>query len=197
MVDRRLRYSIDIPSGASLLSGLSPGTRIRGLDAIAPQYRPADRLVTTVHLAFDLMVGIGFALLALSAWFAWSWWRRRDVPENRWLLRGVAVSGVLALIALWSGWVVTEVGRQPWTVVGLLLTRDAVTRSGNLWLFFGGTVLLYMAVGTATLLALRLMRRRWAGGDTTGEQAEAGDAEVPYGPSRLRDAVPPTGPGSR
>jgi cytochrome bd ubiquinol oxidase subunit I len=197
MSDGRLRYAVEIPSGASLLSGFSPGTRIAGLDAIDPQYRPADRLVTTVHLAFDLMVGIGFALLALSAWFAWSWWRRRDVPENRWLLRAVAVSGVLALVALWSGWVVTEVGRQPWTVVGLLLTRDAVTRSGNLWLFFGGTLLLYLVVGTATLLTLRLMRRRWAGGDAAGEQVEAGDAEVPYGPSRIRDAVPPAGPGTR
>jgi len=119
------------------------------------------------------------------------------VPENRWLLRAVAVSGVLALVALWSGWVVTEVGRQPWTVVGLLLTRDAVTRSGNLWLFFGGTLLLYLAVGVATLLALRLMRRRWAEGDARGGQAEAGDAEVPYGPSRARDAVPPRGARSR
>jgi cytochrome d ubiquinol oxidase subunit I len=197
MVGGQLRYSVPIPSGASLLSGFSPSTRIRGLDAVAPQYRPADHLVTTVHLAFDVMVGIGFALLALSAWFAWSWWRRRDVPENRWLLRAVAVSGVLALVALWSGWVVTEVGRQPWTVVGLLLTRDAVTRSGNLWLFFGGTLLLYLAVGVATLLALRLMRRRWAEGDARGGQAEAGDAEVPYGPSRARDAFPPRGARSR
>jgi len=153
--------------------------------------------VTTVHLAFDLMVGIGFALLALSAWFAWSWWRRREVPENRWLLRGVAVSGALALVALWSGWVVTEVGRQPWTVVGLLLTRDAVTRSGNMWLFFGGTLVLYAAVGAATLFTLRLMRRRWERGDASDDRTEAGDADVPYGPSRARDAVPPTGAGSR
>jgi cytochrome d ubiquinol oxidase subunit I len=195
MIDGQLRYSIPIPSGASLLSGFSPSTRIRGLDAIPAQYRPADRLVTTVHLAFDVMVGIGFALLALSAWFAWSWWRRRQVPENRWLLRAVAVSGVLALVALWSGWVVTEVGRQPWTVVGLLLTRDAVTRAGNLWLLFGATLVLYAVVGTATVLTLRLMRRRWASGGAG--QTEAGDADVPYGPSRVRDAVPPTGPGTR
>jgi cytochrome d ubiquinol oxidase subunit I len=195
MIDGQLRYSIPIPSGASLLSGFSPSTRIRGLDAIPAQYRPADRLVTTVHLAFDVMVGIGFALLALSAWFAWSWWRRRQVPENRWLLRAVAVSGVLALVALWSGWVVTEVGRQPWTVVGLLLTRDAVTRAGNLWLLFGATLVLYAVVGTATVLTLRLMRRRWAAGGAG--QTEAGDADVPYGPSRVRDAVPPTGPGTR
>jgi len=197
MVDGRLRYAVEIPSGASLLSGFRPSTRIRGLDAIPPQYRPADHLVTTVHLAFDVMVGIGFALLALSAWFAWSWWRRRDVPDNRWLLRAVSVSGALALIALWSGWVVTEVGRQPWTVVGLLLTRDAVTRSGNMWLFFGGTLVLYAAVGAATLFTLRLMRRRWERGDASDDRTEAGDADVPYGPSRARDAVPPTGAGSR
>ena len=192
MVDGRLRYGLDIPSGASLLSGFSADTRIRGLDAIPPEFRPADRLVTTVHLAFDAMVGIGFALLALSAWFAWAWWRRRELPENRWLLRGIAVSGVLALLALWAGWVVTEVGRQPWTVVGLLLTRDAVTTAGNLWLFFGGTVVLYVIVGAATLYVLRLMRRRWASGDA----AESGDADVPYGPSRARDAATAAGTAS-
>jgi cytochrome d ubiquinol oxidase subunit I len=111
------------------------------------------------------------------------------VPENRWLLRGIAISGVLALFALWAGWVVTEVGRQPWTVVGLLLTRDAVTTAGNMWLFFGGTVLLYVIVGVGTLYVLRLMRRRWASGDAV----EGGDADVPYGPSRARDAVTPAG----
>jgi cytochrome bd ubiquinol oxidase subunit I len=184
MVNGKPTYGIDIPSGASLLAGFSPSTRISGLDMIPPQYRPADRLVTTVHLAFDVMVGIGFALLALSAWFGWIWWRRRVVPENRWLLRAISVSGALALVALWCGWVVTEVGRQPWTVVGLLLTRDAVNTSGNLWLFFGGTVLLYVAVGCGTFWVLALLCRRWAGGDVT----EAGDADVPYGPSRTRDA---------
>jgi cytochrome d ubiquinol oxidase subunit I len=191
-----VRYGLDIPSGASLLAGLSPSTRIQGLDAIPAQYRPADRLVTTVHLAFDLMVGIGFALLALTAWFGWLWWRRRAVPADRWLLRAVSVSGVLALVALWAGWVVTEVGRQPWTVVGLLLTSDAVTTSGNVWPFFAGTLVLYTAVGTGTLLALRELRRRWASGETV----EAGDADVPYGPSRARgvpsEPARPAGPAA-
>src|SRR5919202_5148623 len=68
MVDGTLRYSVPIPSGASLLSGFSPDTRIRGLDAIPPEYRPADRLVTAVHRAFHVMVGIGVALFALSVW---------------------------------------------------------------------------------------------------------------------------------
>jgi cytochrome d ubiquinol oxidase subunit I len=185
MIDGRLRYGIEIPNGASLLSGFSPSTRIRGLEAIPAQVRPPDHLVTMVHLAFDLMVGIGFALLALSASFAWSWWRRRAVPENRWLLRAVAISGVLALIALWAGWVVTEVGRQPWTVVGYLLTRDAVTTTGNVWLFFTATMVIYAVVGVATFLVLRLLQQRWQ----RQEEAEGGDADVPYGPSRARGSA--------
>jgi cytochrome d ubiquinol oxidase subunit I len=81
------------------------------------------------------------------------------------VVSAVACSGVLAVLALEVGWVVTEVGRQPWTVVGHLLTRDAVTRSGNLWLFFGTTLVLYTAVGIGTILVLRLMRRRWQESD--------------------------------
>jgi cytochrome d ubiquinol oxidase subunit I len=181
LVNGEVRYGIEIPSGASLLSGFSPDTRIRGLDAIPVQLRPPDHLITLVHLAFDVMVGIGFALLALAAWYAYLWWRRRDaLPTSRWFLRCVAVSGALAVVALEAGWVVTEVGRQPWTVVGHLLTRDAVTTVGNLWLFFAATLILYAVVGAATIYALRVLRRRW--------EREAGDVEdVPYGPSRARD----------
>jgi cytochrome d ubiquinol oxidase subunit I len=179
LVDGQVRYGIDIPWGASLLSGWSPDTRIRGLDAVPPAVRPPDHLVTTVHLAFDVMVGIGTALLALALWSAVLWWRRRAVPLNRLFLWCTAVSGVLTIVALEAGWVVTEVGRQPWTVVGLLLTRDAVTTSGNLWLFFTATVLLYAAVALGTFHVLRLMRVRWR---TAGEP-EAGEEEgLPYGP---------------
>jgi cytochrome d ubiquinol oxidase subunit I len=174
--DGRVHLGIDIPSGASILSGFAPSTRVRGLNEIPSGLRPPDHLVTTVHLAFDLMVGIGTALLALSVWFAIGWWRRRDLPRSPWFLRATAVSGVLAVVALEAGWVVTEVGRQPWTVVGHLLTRDAVATSGNLWPFFLATLALYVAVGAATVHVLNLLRRRWA--DRDG----ADDGGVPYGP---------------
>jgi cytochrome d ubiquinol oxidase subunit I len=183
--DGRTHWGIAIPSGASILSGYSPSTRIAGLNAVPAAVRLPDQLVTVVHLAFDVMVGVGFGLLALSLWFALSWWRRRDLPRSAWFLRATSVSGVLAIVALEAGWVVTEVGRQPWTVVGYLLTRDAVTTSGNLWLFFGATVVLYVAVGAATLHVLGLLRRRWRAG------GEAGATEVPYGPSGADD------PGAR
>lgn len=173
LVDGKVRYGIRIPAGASLLAGFDPGTRIAGLDAIPAEVRPTGRLVSTVHLAFDVMVGASFFLLGLGAWFGLAWWRRRTLPASRWFLRGAAAAGVVSVVTLEAGWVVTEVGRQPWTVHGLLLTRDAVTRSGNVWLFFAATLVVYAAVGWATVVSLRVMRRRWQGGEE--------DVAVPYG----------------
>ncbi len=84
-----------------------------------------------------------------------------------------ALSGVVAVVSLESGWVVTEVGRQPWTVVGLLLTRDAVATSGNLWPFFAGALVIYAGVTVGAVLVLRAMHRSWRAGD---------EVDVPYGP---------------
>jgi cytochrome bd ubiquinol oxidase subunit I len=176
--DGRVRYGIRLPSGASLLAGFSRSTRIRGLDAIPPAVRPRAQLATLVHLSFDIMVGTAFLLLGLAGWFALVWWRRRDLPRSRWFLRCAAVSGLLSLVSLEAGWVVTEVGRQPWTVVGLLLTRDAVATSGNLWLFFSGTLVIYAAIGVGTVLVLRMMHRRW-------RALDGDDLPVPYGPPPL------------
>ena len=185
--DGQVRYAVRIPNLASLLAGYSPATTIRGLDAIPPQFRPEDRLITMVHWSFDVMVAIGFALLGLAAWFGVAWWRRRDLPRSRWFLRCAAASGALSVVSLEAGWVVTEVGRQPWTVVGYLLTRDAVTTSGNVWWFFAGALLIYLAVGIATVYVLRAMRARW--------QAMEGDVPVPYGPEvPLEKSVPEVPP---
>lgn len=182
LIDGQQRYGLPIPSAASFLSGFSPATVIRGLDAVPVTVRPRDDLVSIVHLSFDVMVGIGFLLLALSLWFAVSWWRRRSSPVNRWFLRFTAIAGVLTVIALEAGWVVTEVGRQPWTVVGLLLTQDAVTTAGNPWPFFAGTLALYAAVAYGTVMALRLLRRRWA-----ARAEQTGEGDVPDGPPPTRE----------
>ncbi|RBY76132.1 cytochrome ubiquinol oxidase subunit I [Geodermatophilus sp. TF02-6] len=186
-VDGTVRFGLDIPNGASLLSGFSPSTRIQGLDAIPPELRPPDHLITLVHWSFQIMVGIGFALLALSIWFAVAARRHRGVPTGRWFLRCTAVSGVAAIVALECGWIVTEVGRQPWTVVGYLLTRDAVTTSGNVWLFFAATLALYAAVTYGSFVALGLLRRRWRRADE--EPGAEPDGDVPYGPSRARETA--------
>lgn len=188
--DGQVHGGLPIPSGASLLAGFSPETRILGLDAVPAPVRLHDGLVNVVHLSFDLMVAAGVALLALSAWYGIVWWRRREPPGGPWFLRAVAVSGILAVVALEAGWVVTEVGRQPWTVTSHLLTQDAVTRSGNLWALFAGVLALYLIVGAATIRVLVLLgqRRREA-------EEPAGHLDVPYGPPRTgRNGLRP-GPG--
>ena len=93
LVDGKVQYGVPIPDGASLLSGFSPDTKVKGLDAIPADVRPPDHLVSIVHLSFDVMVGTGFALFGLALWFAWLWWRSRAAEPNRWFLRAVAVSG--------------------------------------------------------------------------------------------------------
>lgn len=171
---------IEIPGLASFLSGWSTSTRIRGLNAVPPKNRPP---ATIVHLAWDTMVGLGTALLALALWFGVLWWRRRDVSRSPWFLRAATLAGLAALVTMWAGWTVTEVGRQPYIVYGVLRTDAAVTHAGGVWFSLTAVIILYALVTAATILVLRSMARRW-------READARDTvEVPYGPGRtLEDA---------
>jgi cytochrome d ubiquinol oxidase subunit I len=170
-----VKGAIRIPNLDSFLVGFSSNTHVTGLNDIPADERPPAN--TLLHLAFDAMVGIGTGLLLLGVWFAWSWWRRRDIPRTPWFLRIVAVSGVAAILALWCGWIVTEVGRQPWIVQGYMRTSEAVTEADGIWFSFGLVALLYAALGTTAVLILRAMSRRWREG---GHDVEAG---APYAPA--------------
>lgn len=170
-----VKYGIGIPGLDSLLVGFSTDTVVTGLDQIPDDQEPPAN--TMLHLAFDAMVGIGTALLALGLWLAIAWRRGRDIPTTRWFLRAVALSGAGAAVALESGWIVTEVGRQPWIVYEQMKTTEAVTNAGGLWFAFGGAVLLYAALGTIAVLALRRLAR-----DADSPGGDDGGGDVPYGP---------------
>jgi cytochrome d ubiquinol oxidase subunit I len=170
-----VKAAIPIPDLDSFLVGFSAGTKVIGLNDIPADERPPAN--TLLHLAFDAMVGIGTALLALGAWLAFAWWRRREIPRTPWFLRAVAISGAGAVLALWSGWIVTEVGRQPWIVQGYMRTSEAVTDAGGIWFAFGLVLLLYAGLGAVAILVLRAMSRRWR----EGGPAET-EGDVPYGP---------------
>jgi cytochrome d ubiquinol oxidase subunit I len=172
--DGEVKGSIGIPGLDSLLVGFSTDTYVKGLDQIPNDEEPS--ALTLLHLAFDTMVGIGTALFLLAVWFAISWWRRRDIPGTPWFLRAAAVSGVGAILALESGWIVTEVGRQPWIVYGFMRTEDAVTPAQGIWWVFGLTMLLYLGLGVTAITVLRALSRRWR----EGRPEEPG--EIPYGP---------------
>jgi len=169
-----VKGAIPIRDLDSFLVGFSADTEVTGLNEIPPRDRPPAN--TLLHLSFDAMVGIGTALLVLGAWLAFVWWRRRDIPRTPWFLRAVAVSGAAAILALWFGWIVTEVGRQPWIVQGYMRTSEAVTQADGIWFAFAGVLLLYAALGTTAILVLRGMSRRWR------EEGEGAEGETPYGP---------------
>jgi cytochrome d ubiquinol oxidase subunit I len=168
--------AIGIPGLDSFLVGFNTDTKVTGLEQIPPDERPPDN--TLLHLSFDAMVGLGTALLALGAWLAIVWWRRRDIPRTPWFLRAVAISGAAAILALWLGWIVTEVGRQPWIVQGYMRTSEAVTQAQGIWFVLAVVIVLYAGLGTGAVLVLRTLSRRWR-----EEGEEATDPETPYAPS--------------
>jgi cytochrome bd ubiquinol oxidase subunit I len=177
--DGTVSGGVKIPGLASWLSDPSTGksTVVQGLDTVPADERPTVRQVNTVHLAWDVMVGLGTLLFLLSVWYAVSWVFRRRMPASRWFLRCAACSGVLSVLAMEAGWVVTEVGRQPWIVYKYMKVEDAATGNTGVWITFVAVVVLYVAVGTTTILVLRSMSRRFrrAGGFA--------DQDGPYGPN--------------
>lgn len=156
--DHALHGALVIPHGLSLLVSFNPNGYVQGLNAVPADQQP---LVNVVHPAFDSMVGIGFGLLALGVWLAWSWIRRRQMPKSRWFLRAVAVSGIAATFAMEAGWITTEVGRQPWIVYKVLRVADAVNPAPGLdWgLPILASVYIVLTIATVYVL-IRLTRSR-------------------------------------
>jgi cytochrome d ubiquinol oxidase subunit I len=161
-----------IPYMDSLLVGFGPGTQVTGWDSVPPAGRPP--VVWLIHLCFDVMVGLGFLLLLAGLWAAYEWWRRRQLPPQRlfWLLG--AVSGLAAIVAMECGWVVTEVGRQPWVVYQLQTTAAAATVNGGVIASLSFVIVLYTVLGVLTIIILRVLARRWRRG--------VQESDVPYGP---------------
>jgi cytochrome d ubiquinol oxidase subunit I len=168
-----------IPGLASWLSDPSTGTAtvVQGLDAFPADERPSTREVNIVHLAWDAMVGIGTLLFLVAVWYGASWIFRRRMPQSKLFLWVASGSGVLSVIAMEAGWIVTEVGRQPWIVYNQMKVEDAATGNTGVWVTFIAIVVLYLALGITTILVLRGMSRRFrrAGGFT--------DHDAPYAPS--------------
>ncbi|SRR5579883_3445766 len=165
--------AIEIPGGLSYLAAGNPNARVLGLDAFPRTDWPP---VVVVHLAFQIMVGLGFWMVGVALWFwsHWAWSRRRGSSwtDRRWLLRTLVISSPFGFLALESGWVVTEVGRQPWIIYGVMRTRDAATPVAGVDLTLAGFIVLYVGL----LVALVFLLRRLA----HGESEPTGEAEAPH-----------------
>jgi cytochrome bd ubiquinol oxidase subunit I len=120
---RTTPYAIEIPWAMSILAHGDPDAVVVGLEDISPTLWPP---VLYVHLAFQVMVAAGVVLVLLAVWSAWLGWRQR-LFESRRLLRLLVLATPLGFVAIEAGWMVTELGRQPWIIQGVMFTADAVT----------------------------------------------------------------------
>jgi cytochrome d ubiquinol oxidase subunit I len=172
---REVRFGIEIPYGLSLLAYHDPHAEVKGLDQVPREDWPH---VTIVHLAFQIMVGLGSYMALLALWVAITALRRREISQNRTLLNAIILAGPMGFLAIEAGWVVTEVGRQPWIISGVLKTADAVTPMPGLVVPFTLITLLYLFLGTivAWMLYSQIIRspvtRDWSRTYTPGPKVE-------------------------
>jgi cytochrome d ubiquinol oxidase subunit I len=151
MAERTVKHAIEIPYGLSVLLYHDPHATVRGLDAFPPEDWPP---VGVVHWAFQIMVGAGFLMVAVALWAAVTWWRRGAFAKAKWLLRAIMLVSPLGFVAIEAGWVVTEVGRQPWIISGVLRTADAVTPMPGLIVPFILFTVVYLLLAVAVLWLL-------------------------------------------
>lgn len=168
---QRTPWALEIPYGLSLLAFHDPQAEVRGLDAVPAGDRPP---VAVVHLAFQAMVALGSAMALVSLCAGWLAWRGRDLATQRGLLRAVAIVAPFGFLATEAGWIVTEVGRQPWVVQGLMRTSDAVTPMPGLVVPMMLFTLLYLGLGAIVVLLIASLVRETA--TTRPPPQEATDA---------------------
>ncbi|HXR10893.1 MAG TPA: cytochrome ubiquinol oxidase subunit I [Gaiellaceae bacterium] len=148
----KVEYGIRIPKLLSFLAYHDTNATVPGLDTVPPRDRPP---VNVVRVAFQLMVGIGSLLALLSVVTLVVRVRRKRLPESVWFYRALVAAGPLSLVALVAGWVVTEVGRQPWVVYGVMRTSQAVTAARGIPVGYGTLVVVYVGLACAVFFILR------------------------------------------
>lgn len=145
--------ALHVPKFLSFLAFGNFNAEVTGLEEFPQDEWPP----LLVHYLFDFMVGIGFALVAISAlYFLFKFWKKRN-ELNKWMLRLIALSAPLAFLGVELGWFYAEIGRQPWIIRGILRVEDAATTSPTIRIFFFVFLLLYIILGIMCVLVLRRM----------------------------------------
>ena len=165
---RRNDHAIELPYGASLILKHELRGELKGLDSFGADHPP----VLPLFFGFRIMVGVGMLMLLVSWMGAWATRRARAAP--RWMLWGFAAMTFSGWIATLAGWIVTEVGRQPWLVHGILRTRDAVGSISEAQL--GASLTFYILTYATLFIAYMIVLTHMAGkgaGDPNPPSAHA------------------------
>lgn len=183
------RYKVEIPDIGSLILTHNLTTPLKGLKNFPADARPKSALI---FWTFRIMVAIGFAMLGIGLWSAWAR-RRGRLYESRWLHRAAILMGPSGFLAVLCGWITTEVGRQPFTVYGLLTTAESVAplQASAVGTSLIAFILVYFFVfGSGTFYVLRLMDR--IGIEEIGPTRTAGITQVASHP-KTRETLMPGG----
>lgn len=159
---------IEIPYALSFLATRTLTGTVTGLQDIPRDEWPNTRVV---HWAFDIMVASGMIMLALIAWAGWLWWRKRRLPSGKWFLRALVIAGPLGFLAIETGWIVTEVGRQPWIIYRVMRTAEAVTPIPGLAIPLVTFTLIY---GVLSVILAVFLHRQFAATLGGGRESDRG-----------------------
>ncbi|ABL72076.1 cytochrome ubiquinol oxidase subunit I [Paracoccus denitrificans] len=176
---RRVDYAIEVPKLGSLILKHDPNAPLPGLNDFPREDWPP---VGIVFWSFRIMVGLGFAMLGLGLWSLWARWRG-TLYDRRWLHRAALVMGPSGFVAVIAGWITTEVGRQPFTVYGLMRTAEshsplaAPAVAASLIAF---VVVYFFAFGAGIYYLLRLMAK----------PPQPGETQPPSRPQRAAGITP-------
>lgn len=160
MEAEEVRFGVPLPGLLSWMLHGRTDAEVIGLDRFDRELWPH---VPITRTAFQLMVGSGFLMIGVAAWFWLSVWRHGEgILRRRGLMRAVLLASPLGFVGLQTGWIVTEVGRQPWVVYNFMRTADALNRTANMSASLFGFSLLYVLLTVALVWLLA----RLAGGET-------------------------------
>ncbi|MEK4454064.1 cytochrome ubiquinol oxidase subunit I [Paenibacillus sp. FSL L8-0506] len=149
--EHKIIGAIHLPKILSFLAFGNFNAKVTGLNEFSPDEQPP----LLVHYFFDLMAGIGFALLGISVlYFLFIFWKKRN-QHNKWLLRIIALGAPLAFLGVELGWFYAELGRQPWILRGYMRVEEAATTSPSVRILFFLFLLLYIVLGAVSVLVLR------------------------------------------
>jgi cytochrome d ubiquinol oxidase subunit I len=149
---KKVNYGIEIPGLLSFLVHDNFKTQVNGLDKIPVKDQPP---VAVTHYAFQIMVGIGVLMMLIGGIYFYELWKKKDLLSKPWFLKTFIWATPLGFIALEAGWTVTEVGRQPWIIQGVMRTSEAVTPMPGIQYSFYLFSFIYFTLSVAVIFLLK------------------------------------------
>ncbi len=163
-----VKYGIEVPYLLSLLAHHDPTAEVEGLNEVPADERPP---VNVVRFAFQAMIGIGTLMALVGTVFIATYLLKRRLPRPKLFFYTVMAVGPLSLVALISGWITTEVGRQPWIVYGVMKTEQAVTAADGLEVGYVTLIVVYVSLAAAVVWLLRRLASKPPSSEVSGSAA--------------------------